>query len=214
MTAFFKWKDTRAFLLIEVYVNNNMCLIWLEISSSSNIADFFNGRSITGGMNRKGKYIGIVAVLRKKQRGKYFLRKCLLPRSNNCTTEKKRSCSVLREPCWKTTKPTTLKLHSVRGLLTTQTTLRNVVVWECEFFFFSCITKKKHFLFKTIQYCWILKDCINVQGKRKKIVALCARPPQNVKLGTFTLHSRAVTANKFTYKKKAWCLYKVLVLLI
>ena len=38
-------------------MNNNMCLIWLEISSSSNIADFYNGRSITGGMNRKGKYI-------------------------------------------------------------------------------------------------------------------------------------------------------------
>ena len=43
-------------MLIEVYVNNNMCLIWLEISSSSNIADFFNGRSITGGTNEKGKY--------------------------------------------------------------------------------------------------------------------------------------------------------------
>ena len=37
-------------------MNNNMCLIWLEISSSSNIADFFNGRSITRGMNGKGKY--------------------------------------------------------------------------------------------------------------------------------------------------------------
>ena len=178
-----------------------MCLIWLEISSSSNIADFFNGRSITGGMNRKGKYIGIVAVLRKKQRGKYFLRKCLLPRSNNCTTEKKRSCSVLREPSWKTTKLTTLKLHSGRGLLTTQTAFRNVVVWVCVSFSLFRASQKKHFLFKTIQYGWILKDCIKVQGKRKKIVALCARPPQNVKLGTFILHSRAVTANKFMYKK-------------
>ena len=71
-----------------------MCLIWLEISSSSNIADFFNGRSITGGMNGKGKY-----TLELSQYEKEALRKCLLPRSNDCTTEKKRSCSVLREPC-------------------------------------------------------------------------------------------------------------------
>lgn len=141
-----------------------MCLIWLEISSSSNIADFFNGRSITGGMNGKGKYIGIVTVW---ERSKEVVRKCLLPRSSDCTTEKKRSCSVLREPCWKTTKPTTLKLHSGRGLLTTQTTFRNVVVWVCVSFSFFRASQKKHFLFKTIQYCWILKDCIKVQVKEK-----------------------------------------------
>ena len=33
----------------------------------------------------------------------------------------------------------------------------------------------------------ILKDCIKVQEKYKKVVVLCSRPRQNVKLGTFTL---------------------------
>ena len=33
----------------------------------------------------------------------------------------------------------------------------------------------------------ILKDCIKVQEKKKKIVILCSRPRQNVKLGIFTL---------------------------
>ena len=33
----------------------------------------------------------------------------------------------------------------------------------------------------------ILKDCIKVQEKKKKVVVLCSRPGQNVKLGTFTL---------------------------
>ena len=34
---------------------------------------------------------------------------------------------------------------------------------------------------------WILKDCIEVQEKKKKVIVLCLRPPQNVKLGIFTL---------------------------
>ena len=33
----------------------------------------------------------------------------------------------------------------------------------------------------------ILKDCIKVQEKKKKIVVLCSPPGQNLKLGTFTL---------------------------
>ena len=33
----------------------------------------------------------------------------------------------------------------------------------------------------------ILKDCIKVQEKKKKIVVLCSRPRKIVKLGTFTL---------------------------
>ena len=33
---------------------------------------------------------------------------------------------------------------------------------------------------------WILKDYIEVQRKKKKVVALCSRPLQNVKLGSFT----------------------------
>ena len=33
----------------------------------------------------------------------------------------------------------------------------------------------------------ILKDCIKVQEKKKKVVVLCSPPRQNVKLGTFTL---------------------------
>ena len=34
---------------------------------------------------------------------------------------------------------------------------------------------------------WILKDCIKVHEKKKKVVVMCSRPRQNVKLGTFTL---------------------------
>ena len=34
---------------------------------------------------------------------------------------------------------------------------------------------------------WILKDCIKVQEKKKKVVVLCSHPWQNVKLGTFKL---------------------------
>ena len=36
---------------------------------------------------------------------------------------------------------------------------------------------------------WILKDCIKVQKKNKKVVVSCSRPQQNVKLGTFTFKS-------------------------
>ena len=43
---------------------------------------------------------------------------------------------------------------------------------------------------------WILKDCIKVQGKKRKVVVLCSRPPYNVKFGIFTMYSRAVTAKK------------------
>ena len=34
---------------------------------------------------------------------------------------------------------------------------------------------------------WILKDYIEVQEEKKKVVALCSRPLENVKLDTFTL---------------------------
>ena len=37
---------------------------------------------------------------------------------------------------------------------------------------------------------WILKDCIKVQEKKKKVVVLCTRPRQNVKLGTREIKSR------------------------
>ena len=33
---------------------------------------------------------------------------------------------------------------------------------------------------------WILKNCIKVQEKKKKIVVLRSRPPQNVKIGSIT----------------------------
>ena len=36
---------------------------------------------------------------------------------------------------------------------------------------------------------WILKDCIKVQEKKKKVFVLCPLPRQNVKLGIFTLQS-------------------------
>ena len=33
---------------------------------------------------------------------------------------------------------------------------------------------------------WILKDCIEVQTKKKEVVVLCSRPQQNVKFFIFT----------------------------
>ena len=53
---------------------------------------------------------------------------------------------------------------------------------------------------------------MEVQGEEKKIVFVCSRPPQNVKLGTLTKYgARAVTANKISEKKekkKACCIGK------
>ena len=37
---------------------------------------------------------------------------------------------------------------------------------------------------------WILKDCIKIREKKKKVVLLYFRPRQNANLGTFTLQSR------------------------
>ena len=45
----------------------------------------------------------------------------------------------------------------------------------------------------------ILKDRIKVHEKKKKVVALCSRPPQNVKLGIFT--SQSCSDGKQMYKK-------------
>ena len=56
---------------------------------------------------------------------------------------------------------------------------------------------------------WILKDCIKVQEKKKKVVVFCSRPPLNVKLGSC---SRATTAKKSV--QKSWCTCKVVVLLV
>ena len=52
----------------------------------------------------------------------------------------------------------------------------------------------------------MLKDCIKVQKKKKKVVVLCSRPRQNVNLGTFTLLS--------CNDGKEMCTCKVAVLLI
>ena len=45
----------------------------------------------------------------------------------------------------------------------------------------------------------ILKDCVKVQEKKKKVVVVCSRPPQNVKLGTFML--KLCNDGKEMYKK-------------
>ena len=51
---------------------------------------------------------------------------------------------------------------------------------------------------------WILKDYIKVQEEKKKIVVLCSRLPQNVKLGTvLSSRSRATTAKECTNKRDA-----------
>ena len=59
---------------------------------------------------------------------------------------------------------------------------------------------------------WILKDCIQVQEKKKKVVVFCSRPRQNVKLGSFTLLScnegRECTKNGDARAKLFFCLSK------
>ena len=67
----------------------------------------------------------------------------------------------------------------------------------------SCLFHLLRFVLASFFWISILKDCIEVQGEEKKIVFVCSRPPQNVKLGTFTKYgARAVTANKMLEKKE------------
>ena len=122
-----------------------MCLIWLEISSSSNIADFYNGRSITGGMNGKGKYtFELSQYWERSKEANIFSENVYSPGATTVLLKRSEAVVyILREPLWKTTKLTTFKLHSGRGLLTTQTTLRNVVVWVCVSFSFFRASQKK-----------------------------------------------------------------------
>ena len=55
----------------------------------------------------------------------------------------------------------------------------------------------------------ILKDCIAVQEKKKKVLVFCWRSPQNVNLGPI-LTSPSCSDSKEMYKK-AWCTCKVVV---
>jgi len=48
----------------------------------------------------------------------------------------------------------------------------------------------------------IVKDCIKVQEKKKKVVVLGSRPPKNVKLGIFR-RDHAMMAKKCTKKRDA-----------
>ena len=58
---------------------------------------------------------------------------------------------------------------------------------------------------------WILKDCIKVQGKKRKLLS-CVPVLDKTWIQAFSRCSRATTAKKCT--KKAWCTCKVVVLLI
>ena len=59
---------------------------------------------------------------------------------------------------------------------------------------------------------WILKDCIEVQEKKKKVVILCSCPPQDVKSGTFT--SQSCSGHSKEMYRKVCCTCKFDVLLI
>ena len=54
---------------------------------------------------------------------------------------------------------------------------------------------------------FIVKDCIEVQGKKKKVVVLCSRSPQNVDLGRIFTSQSCSDGKKMC--KKAWCTCKV-----
>ena len=57
--------------------------------------------------------------------------------------------------------------------------------------------------FSNFFWSWILKDCIEVQEKKHKVVVLCLRSSQNVKLLRFSRRCRAVTVKKFIKKLDA-----------
>ena len=59
---------------------------------------------------------------------------------------------------------------------------RNLIIWVG-------LNSNKVRLMKTSASEPGLKDCIKVQGKKKKVVVLCSRPRQDVKLGIFTSSS-------------------------
>ena len=56
----------------------------------------------------------------------------------------------------------------------------------------------------------IPKDCIEVKKKKTKLVLLCSRPLQNMKLGNFTSYSFSDCKEMY---KKAWCTCKVICLI-
>ena len=58
---------------------------------------------------------------------------------------------------------------------------------------------------------WILKDCIKIQEKKRKLLS-CVPVLHKTWIQAFSRCSRATTAKKCT--KKAWCTCKVVVLLI
>ena len=49
---------------------------------------------------------------------------------------------------------------------------------------------------------WILKNCIKLQRKKKKVDVLCSRSRQNVNLGTFTLQSCGDDKEIYVQKKR------------
>ena len=73
----------------------------------------------------------------------------------------------------------------------------------CEFFFFSCITKKT-LPFQNDPILLNSERLHQSSGREKenRCLVFTSSTKLNVKLGTFTSHSRAVTANKFMFKKK------------
>ena len=68
-------------------------------------------------------------------------------------------------------------------------------------------------IFSKFFWSWILKYCIEVHEKKKKVVVLCSHFAQKVKLGTFTLQSCSDGKKKCTKKfdaraKLLFCLSK------
>ena len=62
----------------------------------------------------------------------------------------------------------------------------------------------------------VLKDCIKVQEKKKKVVVLCSRPRQNVNFFFFSRCGHATTTKKCTIKRDAlakllFCFFGLLV---
>ena len=56
---------------------------------------------------------------------------------------------------------------------------------------------------------WILKDCIKVQEKKKKVVGLCSCPPLNMKLGSRVC---AVTENCAARAELLFCVLNLMLL--
>ena len=84
----------------------------------------------------------------------------------------------------------------------TKTSLRCYKFYRTFFILFSSLNVSQRF------WTWILKDCIELEEKKKRVVVLCSRPLLNVKI-IRQFHVVVVQRRQRNVYKEAWCSCKV-----